>query len=207
MYLTELLSLYLSLETGLALLCTAMLVVAVIRGTPRGTLILLCGCLLITSSAMLRYVEPLEMGEHVRIVGWLLVAAYCVTLLRVQTTKGESASPTLPVPLQSNVSITAILGLGVGMAANCYAIYIMLSLLSVPRGTAIRPMGHAMVLCQLALGSFFLGVPLSAVGCVQSRGSHRIWGVLGILLNLGVFPVGVVLLRVVAHIAGFTLES
>jgi hypothetical protein len=207
MHLTELLLGLHPLETTLSLLCAAMLIVAVMRGAPKSTLVLLCGCLLITSSAMLRYALSFELDEHTRIVGWLLVAVYCVTLLRTRTTNGEVASATPPVPLRSNISFSAMLGLGVGIAANCYAIYTTFTLLRVPRGAEIRPMGLAMVLWQLALGSFLLGVPLSAVGCFQSRGWHRIWGILGILLNLAVFPIGVMLLQVVAHLAGFTLES
>jgi hypothetical protein len=206
MSVTELLGLH-SLETDLAILCTAILAVAVIRGAPRGTLVLLSGCLLITSSAILRYLLPFELGEHAKIAGWLLVAIYCMTLLRTRTTNGDGASATLPVPLRSNISTTAMLGLGVGIAANGFAIYTILTLLSVPRGAEIRPMGHTMVLWQLALGSLLLGVPLSAIGCFQSRGWRRIWGILGILLNLAVLPVGVVLLRVVTYVAGFTLES
>lgn len=195
------------LETSLSLLCTAMLLVAVIRGTPRSTLVLLCGCLLMTSSMITRDLLPRELGEYASIVGWLLVAIYCVTLLRTRTTNGDGASPTPSAPLRSNISTATMLGLGVGIAANGYAIYTTLMLLSIPRGTAIRPMGLAMLLWQLALGSLLLGVPLSAIGCFQSRGSQRMWAILGILLNLVVLPVGIGLLRGVVHVAGLTLES
>jgi hypothetical protein len=206
MYLTMLLGLH-PLETCLAILCTALLLVAVLRGAPKSTLILLCGCLLMTSSMIARHVLPFELGEYARIVGWLLVAVYCVTLLRVQTPKGESAPPTPSVSLQPKISVATISGLGVGLAANCYVIYSTLTLLSIPRGTAIRPMGLVMVLWQLALGSLLLGVPLSAIGCFQSRGWRRIWGVLGILLSLAVLPIGIVLLQVVAHVAGLIIET
>lgn len=195
------------LETSLSLLCTAILLVAVIRGTPRITLVLLFGCLLMTSSMITRDLLPRELGKYAGIVGWLLIAIYCTTLLRTQTTNEDGTSPKPSAPLRSNIATTAILGLGVGIASNGYAIYTTLMLLSIPRGTAIRPMGLAMLLWQLALGSLLLGVPLSAIGCYQSRGSQRMWGILGILLNLVVLPVGVGLLWGVAYVAGLTLES
>ena len=89
-----------------------------------------------------------------------------------------------------------------GVAANCYTIWIMLTLFSVPRGAAIRLMGHAATVFMLAFASLVVGVPLSIAGCVYSHRSRRVCGVLGIVLNLVVLPVGFVLLYVVARIAG-----
>jgi hypothetical protein len=206
MFLMDLLSFY-YLDTYLAGLCTVMLAVAVIRGAPRVTLVLFCGCLLITSSAFLPHYLAFEMGEHARTVGWLLVAIYCMTLLRTRTTNGDATYSTPPIPLRSRTSTTAMLGLAVGIAANCPTIFFALSLLALPRGAAIRPMAFAMLLLQLALGALILGVPLSAIGCFQSRAWHRLWGVLGILLCLGVLPIAVGLLQAVAYVAGLTWDT
>ena len=83
----------------------------------------------------------------------------------------------------------------------------MLPLLAVPAGSDIRPMTLAVIVCALALVSLFIGVPLSVVGCYRSRGTHRLWGILGIVLNLAVLPVGSLSMHRIAHFIGFTLAD
>ena len=95
----------------------------------------------------------------------------------------------------------------VAMTTNVCSMLAMLPLLTVPAGTAIRPMMLAVIICALALASLAVGVPLSVVGLSSNRGMHRLWGILGIVLNLAVFPVGSLLMSLIARVLGLTLED
>jgi hypothetical protein len=95
----------------------------------------------------------------------------------------------------------------VAMTTNSCSMFAILPLLTVPAGSDIRPMMLAVIICALALLSLSIGVPLSVVGCFAGRGAHRFWGVLGIVLNLAVLPVGVLSMHLIAHVIGFTFAE
>ncbi len=93
------------------------------------------------------------------------------------------------------------------MSTNFCSMLTMLPLLAVPAGSHIRPMMLAVIVCALALMSLIIGVPLSVVGCYRNRGEYRLWGILGIVLNLVVLPVASLLMHLIAHVLGFTLAD
>jgi len=93
------------------------------------------------------------------------------------------------------------------MATNFCSILAMLTLLTVPTGSAIRPLMLCFDVGVLTFVSLAIGVPLSVIGCFGSRGMHRLRGGLGIVLNLAVFPVGAILMHLIAHVVGFTLKD
>ncbi len=200
-------------ELAFALFSTALLIAAVIRGAARSTVVLLCGFFFITVKDVIPFLFPFR-GQSVMlgvlttpIIGWLWIAAYCLILLRGRSANDTGESSTATPFRCPKTKITALLGLGMGVAANLYIVWMALMLLSVPRGAAIRPMVETATVFAMAFASFLIGLPLSVVGCVHSDRKHRTWGILGIVLNLVVVPIWVVLLQVVAHIAGFVLEG
>jgi hypothetical protein len=68
-------------------------------------------------------------------------------------------------------------------------------------------MGIAVWIFELAGVGLFVGVPVSIAGMVLDRGWQRWFGVLGALLNLAIFPVGVMAMDLAVRAFGLTIST
>ncbi len=74
-----------------------------------------------------------------------------------------------------------------------------------PAGDSIRPMGWAFYWVVIALGSFFVLVPLGIL-CIFNE-KPRFLGVLVVLLGISTVFIGPLLLNLAAWIKGFDLAA
>ena len=74
-------------------------------------------------------------------------------------------------------------------------------------GSGIRPMDQSVLIFLAGVIGLFVGVPASVAGMFLGRGRQRWLGVLGVMLNLIIFPIGVLAMELVAWAMGLTLES
>jgi len=104
-------------------------------------------------------------------------------------------------------SALIVAGFIVAAVSNGGAVGVMLTLLSIESGAAIRPMGHAAVVGMFAALGLFVGAPLFLGGTFLVAGWRRGIAILGILLNLAPLPFGSLTLHLVAQWVGFTLQE
>ena len=102
--------------------------------------------------------------------------------------------------------VPAVYGVIIGLALNALTAGMMLTLLKIPAGSEIRPMGHAVWCALFAAIGLFVGVPISSLGLSSRRRCRASLCILGALLNLAVWPVGAIAMRIVCWAMGLTLE-
>jgi hypothetical protein len=100
-----------------------------------------------------------------------------------------------------------VLGAGLGLVLNALASGIWLDLLLVAPGTHVRPMAEACYALMFAAVGLLFGLPISVAGAFLGRGRKRWLSILGVLLNLAIFPVSAISLRIIAWVAGVALED
>lgn len=105
---------------------------------------------------------------------------------------------------RSGIGLRCVL---LGLVLNALAAGLMSMLLCCAPGSAIRPMGHACYLFLFVAIGLFAGFPMSILAVFREKGSQKWLGVLGMLLNLAVFPAGCWTLRFLAYVMNLTLET
>lgn len=103
-------------------------------------------------------------------------------------------------------------GVRLGLVLNAFVaamlVLTMLPMLFIATpGVGIRPMGQAVLIFLAGIIGLFVGVPASVVGIFLGRGRQGWLGVLGVLLNLIILPIGVLTMVLLAWAMGLTLES
>ena len=83
----------------------------------------------------------------------------------------------------------------------------MLSLAGEPRGSAIRPMGHAVLVFLLAALSLAMSLPACLMDLVATTGRRRMLAGLGVLLSVAPLPAGTLTLLAVAAARSLTLQQ
>lgn len=98
-------------------------------------------------------------------------------------------------------------GIIVATVSNVAAVAAWLTLLDLPPGSAIRPMGLATLNAVIAELAFAVGVPLCCVGAFCVSGWRRGVALAGVVLSLTPFPLGSLTLHAMAWLVPFTLED
>ena len=101
----------------------------------------------------------------------------------------------------------AVFSVALGLALNACSAGMMLTLLFYVPGSRVRPMGLAVWMFEFAGIGLFGGVPISIAGMAFGQGWQRWLGILGLLLNLAVFPVSAMAMSLVAWACGLTIST
>lgn len=96
------------------------------------------------------------------------------------------------------------------LGALCFTLCscgVMLSLAVEPRGSAVRPMGHAVLVFLFAALSLAMSLPACLMDLVATTGRRRMLAALGVVLSLAPLPAGTFTLLAVAAARSLTLQE